>query len=255
MKNKYNPGDLLGPYKIKLLQITKITDYGHRYGLFECPQCKKSFEAKLYHVTAGSTKTCKECRSMNKKGNKNHNFKNLIGQRFGKLTVTKYLGNKQVGQEHNGKILTRSLWECTCDCGNIIQKTTNELTRGNTSSCSNCNLKSRGEYKIKSILNTLEIQYECQKRFPNCKDIYTLPFDFYLPKYNCCIEYDGTSHYTYNEYGSWNTKENLEKTKRHDSIKNDYCQKNNIKLIRIPYTEYDNLDNNYFLELLKYSIY
>lgn len=29
---------------------------------------------------------------------------------------------------------------------------------------------------------------------------------------------------------------------KHDKIKNDYCLQNAIRLIRIPYTDYDNID-------------
>jgi len=51
-----------------------------------------------------------------------------------------------------------------------------------------------------------------------------------------CIEYDGEQHF--NEYGKdFFNAENLEIRKLRDSIKNDYCQKNNIQLIRISYKE------------------
>lgn len=33
----------------------------------------------------------------------------------------------------------------------------------------------------------------------------------------------------------------FEATKRRDKIKNDYCKNNGIELIRIPYTEFDNI--------------
>ena len=79
-----------------------------------------------------------------------------------------------------------------------------------------------------------------QKKFKGCftsADIngkercYLLPFDFYLPKYNTCIEYDGEGHYKviYSQEG-------YERTKFTDKLKTKYCKKNGIKLIRIPYT-------------------
>ena len=37
--------------------------------------------------------------------------------------------------------------------------------------------------------------FESQKRFKDCKDKRQLPFDFYLPSYNVCIEYQGEQHY------------------------------------------------------------
>lgn len=52
---------------------------------------------------------------------------NLVGFRFGKLIVQKYL---------NAVSKSRSaLWECVCDCGNIITVEGRNLTRGATKSC------------------------------------------------------------------------------------------------------------------------
>ena len=36
-----------------------------------------------------------------------------------------------------------------------------------------------------------------------------------------------------------------------DKIKDEYCVKKNYKIIRIPYWDYDKLDKNYLLRLLK----
>ena len=78
-------------------------------------------------------------------------------------------------------------------------------------------------------------KYEFQKRFEDCKDKKQLPFDFYLPDYNCCIEYDGRQHFQAIEY--WGGEEVFQLTQFHDQIKNDYCKENNIRLIRIKYDE------------------
>lgn len=77
-----------------------------------------------------------------------------------------------------------------------------------------------------------------------------LPFDFYLPEYNCCIEYDGTTHYIPNKYGSWNTQENIELTQKHDKIKNEYCKKKKINLIRISYKEINKINPSFIKQLL-----
>ncbi len=37
-------------------------------------------------------------------------------------------------------------------------------------------------------------------------------------------------------------KENLKNIQFRDKIKTDYCKSNNIKLIRIPYTEFNNIE-------------
>lgn len=74
-----------------------------------------------------------------------------------------------------------------------------------------------------------------------------LRFDFYIPQYNIVIEYDGVQHF---KIGGWATKEKLEQIQQYDEVKNQYCRKKGIKLIRIPYTDYDKLNNSYILSLL-----
>jgi hypothetical protein len=42
--------------------------------------------------------------------------------------------------------------------------------------------------------------------------------------------------------GHFDNEEKFKKTQLHDQIKNEYCKKNNIPLIRIPYTHFDNIN-------------
>lgn len=104
--------------------------------------------------------------------------------------------------------------------------------------------QSNGERYTKSILEKYDINYICQKRFDECKDKRTLPFDFYLPEYNTCIEYDGEQHFK-----PIRGKESFENTTSHDTIKNNYCNQNNIHLIRIPYWEFNNIEQILIKEL------
>ena len=60
-------------------------------------------------------------------------------------------------------------------------------------------------------------------------------FDFYLPKDNICIEFDGPQHFKATDL--FGGKEELIKTKFRDNIKNEYCKINNINLIRISYKD------------------
>jgi very-short-patch-repair endonuclease len=62
-----------------------------------------------------------------------------------------------------------------------------------------------------------------------------LRFDFYIPEYNVCIEFDGKQHFILENTG-WNVKNALAKTQKNDEIKNNFCKRNDIRLIRIPYT-------------------
>lgn len=94
-------------------------------------------------------------------------------------------------------------------------------------------LMSVGEKRIAEYLKRKNIDFEYQKRYKDCRDINVLPFDFYLPKYNAIIEFDGYQHY-YNvkQFGN-----SLEYTQYHDKIKTQYCATKNINLLRIPYWE------------------
>ena len=106
--------------------------------------------------------------------------------------------------------------------------------------CPKCN-SSRGETKIDKYLKDNNIKYESQKKFDECKYKNKIPFDFYLPDYNLCIEFDGVQHFEpVNKFGG---EEALKINKEKDSIKNKFCKDNNIDLLRIHYTEINNITN------------
>lgn len=115
----------------------------------------------------------------------------------------------------------------------------NNLLQGH--GCPQCNNNSRGENKIAIFLDRYNINYVPQKRFNDCKDKYTLPFDFYLSDYNICIEYDGEQHFKSKEY--FGGQKHFDILKRHDNIKNEYCQSNKIKLLRISYWDFNNIES------------
>lgn len=46
------------------------------------------------------------------------------------------------------------------------------------------------------------------------------------------------NHYYKPKFG----EENFKKTQKHDKIKNEYCKSNNIRLLRIPYWEGNNME-------------
>lgn len=120
-------------------------------------------------------------------------------------------------------------------CGNEFKiEPTNFLTHR---TCTFCTSRSKGEDRISEYLNKKSIRYEREKRFDNCVGKRRLPFDFYLNDYNILIEYDGIQHFK----PSFNEKE-FKNIKINDIIKNNFCRDNNIKLIRIPYTEYKNIE-------------
>ena len=67
--------------------------------------------------------------------------KNILGQKFGKLTVIEYTNENRHGI---------ALWKCKCDCGNIVDVRVEHLkgqSHSRTISCG-CASQSSGEIKI-----------------------------------------------------------------------------------------------------------
>jgi hypothetical protein len=123
--------------------------------------------------------------------------------------------------------------------GVFLQKPMDHIN--NKQGCPICNT-SKGEMLISSILEKYNIKYIPQKKFKGLKYKKSLIFDFYLPQYNCCIEFDGEQHFRPIEY--WGGEKTFEDIKNRDIIKNEYCKLNNIRLIRFSYK-----DNHDIIEL------
>lgn len=116
--------------------------------------------------------------------------------------------------------------------------------------CPHCK-KSKGEKRISEVLDNMNIKYHTQYKFEDCKSIKCLPFDFYIKDMNILIEFDGEGHYK-PIYWHGNKEVAFDVfvgTIIRDTIKNDYCKKNNINLIRIPYWKFDKIE-----EILKESL-
>ena len=105
--------------------------------------------------------------------------------------------------------------------------------------CSKSN--SKGELAIRDWLTENGIEFFKEYRFKDCRNKYPLPFDFYLPKMNTLIEFDGKQHFEKCDY--FNGEFGFSQTVCNDKIKNDFCAKNKINLIRIPYWEFDNINS------------
>jgi hypothetical protein len=104
--------------------------------------------------------------------------------------------------------------------------------RGN--GCPNC-CNSIGENTIARLLVNLNIEFIQQKKYDDCRFVFKLPYDFYLPKYNILIEYDGRQHYeAIDVFGG---EQRLLITQRNDTIKTNYAKNKEIPLLRIRFDE------------------
>jgi predicted Zn-ribbon and HTH transcriptional regulator len=133
------------------------------------------------------------------------------------------------------------------------------------SRCPICNA-SKGETLIKKYLSINKIKFSLQYSFDNLKGSNegVLRFDFAIfynkEKTNLAflLEYDGEFHYkpikNYKNEPIKKAEERLEKQQYHDQLKNKYCEKNKIPLLRIPYWDFENIDQILTTELSKYNL-
>lgn len=210
-------GNIYGSQKV-------LADSGERiysYKLYncECIKCHHQSKKTISDLKSLKSNYCGFCQVKN----------DLTGQQFGYLTV---LG---LAERKNRK----TYWLCKCQCGNEVKIPSSNLTSGNSYSCG-CLKRSKGEIEIENYLKSHQITYETEKKFGNCfyPNGQQPRFDFYLPDYNLLIEYDGQQHFQEVEI----FKEPLNEIQSNDQFKNNWCQENHINLLRIPYTQFQNIN-------------
>ena len=122
--------------------------------------------------------------------------------------------------------------ELKCSFGHIF-KTKPQTFLYSKSGCPICKSEalSMGEYWIRRYLMENGIEFEEQKRFPGCKYKHLLRFDFYIPKENICIEFQGEQHFKpVKRFGGLSY---FAISQERDKIKREFCKTNGITLIEI----------------------
>ncbi|MBO0571862.1 hypothetical protein FDF50_08260 [Clostridium botulinum] len=135
-------------------------------------------------------------------------------------------------------------------CGYEYKVVPSSLLSGN--GCPKCcNFDSKACKKIEKFLQAHNFDYVREFKIKECKYKYPLPFDFAIllkDKIKLLIEYDGEQHYkSINHFGG---EENFQLRRKRDGIKNEYCNKNNIKLLRINYMQDNEIEEILKRELL-----
>lgn len=187
------------------------------YWLCRCV-CGNNTVVRVDHLKK-STVSCGCKRSATIDNSKKY-FK-YIGKKFGKLTIRNIF-------KDNG------IYKCSviCECGNIKNINLFNVISNKQYSCG-CDTSSAGERIIEKELLKFNVCYIKQKSFYELKNKRKLYFDFYLPEYNCAIEFDGKQHFENNTSRLFS--KNFEKTRIRDILKNNFCFNNKIYIIRIPY--------------------
>ena len=230
--------------KYPYIRTTSPYNGAHNKMGFECLRCKnqwKMIPSDLFHSKIG----CPKCsmKDLSERMTKNlDQFKNEV------MSSNK---NIDILEDYKGShtpILVR------CKIHGVEWRADPDSLRYGHHGCPKCS-KNRTENNLCDLLESWGYNVVRQKRFPNCKDKHTLPFDAYLPEYNICIEYDGEQHYMKEKF-KWRDKDcssgsHFETTQLHDFIKTKYCLENKIPLIRIPYWEADDMESFLFDEMVR----
>ena len=200
---------------------------------FRC-ECGEIFKRSFYNFRKYE-KRCPICREKQRSLDMALDFdyvKNYIEAKGAKLLSDKY---------ENAK----TKLNIQCRCGTKFKANFDKIKSKNKIRCNVCSKKtSNPELVIGKKLKQLNLEYIVQYKFKDCVYIDKLVFDFYIPSLNICIEYDGEGHYKPFRFSKDKEamQKKLEETQIRDKIKDKYCKENNIKLIRIPYFEFDNID-------------
>lgn len=204
-----------------------------------CTICDNIFlQSPNNHLSGKKCKTCSE----NKFRSNNDDFI---------LKAIKIHGNKY-NYDSSDYINNRTKVKILCNIckTNFFQKPSNHLSN---QGCPKCN-ESKGENRVAKYLSDNNISFIPQKIFKTLKDKSYLKPDFYLTSDNLLIEYDGEGHY-FPCFGSTpeQKQNNLEDTQRRDKIKDDWAKANNIPLLRIPYWDFDRIEELVEAFILKHT--
>lgn len=180
-------------------------------------------------LTGGSTKTC---------GRKEHN--SLIGRSFYKWKVIEV---SHIDVHEN------VYYTCKCSCGNIRDVRGKHLLSGGSTSCG-CSTEYKGEVRIRQYFESKtefvykeQVEYEGLLSKDGKRNLISdgALYDNY-GNLMFMIEYDGIQHYEYRPFFH-RSKKDFDEQVRRDRLKDDYCSKNGINMLRIAYRDYDNIES------------
>ncbi len=205
--------------------LHEIFDSDKRYFKVRCKICLDEFSIRIDRF-----KNCYKCASLNQSSN-NEDFilKSTIihGDRY------------DYGQVEYVNSRIKVKIKCNKCQSIFLQRPTDHL---NKQGCPRCN-ESKGEIRVTEYLKKRGITFEPQQEFKDLKHKKYLKFDFYFTQLNILVEYDGVGHYKAT-FGSTpeERQKNFEEHQFRDRLKDDWAKTNNIPLLRIPYWDFDRVE-------------
>lgn len=199
----------------------------------ECLECHKEFETRYDKIANYDLLVCCPKCSVKVRKTKYPKKTVTIGTQCGDFVVLNKSG-------YINPTCHELYWECQCvHCGAIKQINNAHLKAGQNSCY--CRNMSKGERKIFDLLKENNISFISEYIFPTMTNA---RFDFAIIDDNnhvkYLIEYDGEGHFE--DVSLFADK--CEYRQERDIIKNKFCAKHNLPLLRIPYWDFDKFNFN-----------
>ena len=200
-------------------------------------ECGEIFYTKFNHFKSSFQRQCQAC------------GQEIVAsqKRLDKNEVENYIesqGCKLLSDYVNSTTFIR----IKCHCGNEFETLFSMFRDYDITSCRVCREKqksrSKGESKIQQWLTDNGIEFIAEYKSEDLKHDRCLRFDFAIlnreKKVKLFIEYDGKQHFGLGLFSSDQQKmvEKLNIIRQSDFSKNEYCFRNGIPLLRIPYNKY-----------------
>ena len=226
---KFDSNELLAYIKDNHIDIENVPKLKSEIIKCTCQRCNYSWE-----TTSLSLLNRKGCPKCNNRVRKTHeefcsDFKEKYGDTYN--VVDTYINSStKIKVKHN-------------ICGNDFMYNPSNIYNKSIHICPYCyNKTSNGEKIIENFFNVNYIDYNQHKTFPYLRGVGngSLSYDFYLEKQNLLIEFQGIQHYEPVEI--FGGEKQFKIQQEHDKRKREYAINNNIKLLEIPYWDFDNIE-------------
>lgn len=216
--------------------LSETYDNAHEKLKIEC-ECGNCFETKFNHFKSSFQRQCPTCGYE----------KTASSKRLSKSYVKGFIESKKCKLISDYKNINTMI-VIECECGKHFRTLFPMFRDFDIQSCSLCRQKekstSKGETKIEEWLINNQIPYKTQYTFDGLKHSKPLKFDFAIlnsrNNVRMLIEYDGKQHFGLGLFSNDEEKmlESYNNIKQSDYSKNEYCFRNGIPLMRIPYNRY-----------------
>lgn len=115
-------------------------------------------------------------------------------------------------------------------------------------------VSSLAEERVRILLEQLDIRYQREYIFSDLRGKYGdhLRFDYAIfddeGNLHCLIELQGEQHYK--AFPHFGGEKGFAKQRYYDGLKEQYCKKHNIKLIKIPYYNFNYINDENLLKAI-----